>query len=87
MEEIFGEIIKFQKERGLEKNKNSIDALSQDSKENIDKFLSQKRIIEFTIRYENELHKNAETLKTYGKSELFTLAGREFYRAAINITQ
>ena len=73
-------------EEALEKNRKAINALPQDSEENIDRFLSQKRVIESTIRYETEYHKNVETLKTYDKSELFTIAGRQFYKINMQLT-
>lgn len=73
-------------EEALEKNGKAINALPQDSEENIDRFLSQKRIIESAIGYEKEFHKNVETLKAYDKSELFTIAGRQFYKVGIKLT-
>lgn len=73
-------------EEALEKNRKAIDTLPQDSEENIDRFLSQKHIIESTIGYEKEYQKNIETLKTYEKSELFTIAGRQFYKTSIKLT-
>lgn len=73
-------------EEALEKNRKAINALPQDSEENIDRFLSQKHIIESTIEYEKEYHKNVETLKTYDKSELFTIAGRQFYKINMRLT-
>ena len=73
-------------EEALEKNRKAINALPQDSEENIDRFLSQKHIIEYTIGYEKEYQKNVETLKKYDKSELFTIAGRQFYKTNIKLT-
>ncbi len=73
-------------DEALEKNRKAINALAQDSEENIDRFLSQKRVIESAIKYEKEYHKNVERLKTYDKSELFTIAGRQFYKINMRLT-
>lgn len=74
-------------EEALEKNRKAIDSLPGDeSEENIDRFISQKRSIESHIKYEKEYHKNVESLKAYDKSELFTIAGRKFYKTNIRLT-
>ena len=73
-------------EEALEKNSNAINALSQGGEESIERFLSQKRVIESNIKYEKEYQKNVETLKTYDKSELFTIAGRQFYKINMQLT-
>lgn len=73
-------------EESLEINRKAINARPQDSEENIDRFLSQKHRIESAIEYEKEYHKNVETLKTYDKSELFTIAGRKHYKINTQLT-
>ena len=73
-------------DEALEKNRKAINTLPKNSNEKIDSFLSQKHIIESTIKYEKEYHKNVETLKKYDKSELFTITGRQFYTNNVNLT-
>ena len=73
-------------DKALETNRKAINSLPKNTKENIDNFLSQKHLIEMYIKYEKEYQKNIETLKTYDKSELFTITGRQFYNTGITLT-
>ena len=74
-------------EEALEKNRKAINSLpGDDSKENFDDYLRQKDSINFYINYEKEYQNNLGILKTYPKDELFTIAGRHFYRNNINLT-
>lgn len=75
-------------EEAMEKNRKAINALpANNSKENLDDYLRQKDSINFYINYEKEYQRNLETLKKYSKDELFTIAGRKFYKNNINLTQ
>ena len=53
---------------------------SENSEENIDKYLMLRESIDFQINYEKTFQRNFETLKTYPKDELFTIAGTDYYR-------
>ena len=65
----------------LEKNRKAIDALPQsNSEENIDDYLRQRDSINFYIDYEKKYRRNLETLKRFSKDELFTIAGKEYYK-------
>ena len=50
------------------------------------RYLSQKHIIENTIGHENEYQRNAEALKAYDRSQLFTITGRRFHDTSIKLT-
>ena len=71
----------------MEINRKAIDSLPDDkSEESIDRFLSQRHIIELYLEQENEYWKNVEALKAYESSELFTIAGNRFHNSGIKIT-
>ena len=68
-------------------NKRAIDTLPGDkSEENIEDYFSQRDTIDFYIDYEKKYQKNVESIKSYDKSELFTIAGMHFYKNSINLT-
>lgn len=70
----------------LKINGRAIDALPGDkSEENIEHYNSQRETIEFYIKYEKRYLNNLETLKCYDKSELFTIAGMNFYKTSIDL--
>ena len=56
------------------------------SEESIDRFLSQRHIIELYLEQEKEYSKNVEALKAYDSSELFTIAGNRFHNSGIKFT-
>lgn len=64
----------------------AIKALSEDSDEDINKYLRMRDTIKFYIDYETKFQRNLETLKKYDKSELFTITGRNFYKNNISLT-
>lgn len=64
----------------------AMNCISDDSDEDIDKYLQMKDRIEFYIGYENEFQGNLETLKGYDRSELFTITGRRFYKNNMPLT-
>ena len=58
----------------------------ENSEEEIDKYLKLRDSINFYIDYERKYQGNLETLKKYDKSELFTIAGRYFYKNDVALT-
>ena len=58
----------------------------ENSEEDLDKYLGQRDTINSYIDQEKEYQRNLETLKTYPKEELFTIAGRHFYNNKILLT-
>ena len=58
----------------------------KNSEENIEKYLNLRDSIRFYIKYEMEFQKNLETVKKYGKSELFTITGRDHYKNKVDLT-
>ena len=67
-------------------NMRAINALpSENSEENIENYLSQRDTIVFYINYEMKFQKNFETLKSYPKDELFTIAGMHFYKNDVEL--
>ena len=70
----------------LEKNRKAINSIPHNSKENQNDYILQKDSINYLINHEKEYLRNLETLKTYSKDELFTIAGREFYKNNIHLT-
>ena len=74
-------------EEAKEKNIKAIASRpGENSEENIDKYLQQRDTINYYIDYEKEYQRNLETLKAYSKDELFTIAGRHFFKNNINLT-
>ena len=73
--------------KALEINGKAIDSLpGNKSEESIDRFLSQRHIIELYLEQEKEYWKNVEALKAYDSSELFTIAGNRFHNSGIKFT-
>ena len=73
-------------EEAKEKNIKAINARPGDnSEENLDKYLNQRDAINHYIDFEKEYQRNPETLKSFDKSELFTITGRHFYKNNINL--
>ena len=73
-------------EEAKEKNIKAMNARPGDnSEENLDKYLNQRDTINFYIDYEKEFQRNLETLKSFDKSKLFTITGRQFYKNNINL--
>ena len=70
-------------EEAKEKNMNAHPG--DNSKENLEKYLNQRDTINFYIDYERKFQRNLETLKSFDKSELFTITGRQFYKNNINL--
>lgn len=73
-------------EESLEITKRAIDALPENTEENMDNFTGLKHSIESAIGCEKEYLKNIETLKTYDKSELFTIVGTRHYNIGKPLT-
>ena len=58
----------------------------ENSEEDVEKYLQLRDSINFYIDYEKKFQQNLETLKKYDKSELFTIAGRKFYKNGVALT-
>jgi hypothetical protein len=71
-------------EEAKEKNMKAI--TSRHGEERYDKYLEQKDTIDFYIDYEMEYQRNLETLKSFDKSELFTITGRRFCKNDMDLT-
>ena len=56
------------------------------SEENLDKYLKMKDTINFYINYEKKYQKNVETIKSYSKEELFTIAGINYHKNDMKLT-
>lgn len=75
-------------EEALEKNRLATETLpGDDSEEDIERYLNQKRAIESAIKAEKEYLRNVERLKSYNKNELFTIVGMKFYNVDFNHSQ
>lgn len=71
----------------LEKITKAMETLPRkNSEENIEKYLKQKDSINFYIDYEKEFQKNVETIKSYAKDEMFTIAGINYHENGMNLT-
>lgn len=57
----------------------------ENSEEDLDKYLHQRDSINYCINYEREYLKNLETLKSFDKEELFTIAGMIHYKKSIDL--
>ena len=67
-------------EEAKEKNFKAINARpGENSEENIDKYLSQRDMINIYIGCEKEYRRNLSTLNLFSKDELFTIAGKQYY--------
>ena len=74
-------------EKALKINRKAIDVVqANNGEETVGRYLSQKHIIENTIGHENEYQRNAEALKAYDRSQLFTITGRRFHDTSIKLT-
>lgn len=57
----------------------AIRALPSETEEDIEKYLHHWDSVNFYIGYERRYQRNLESMKRYGRDELFTIAGRHFY--------
>lgn len=74
-------------EEAKEKNMDAISSRpGMKSEESLDKYLTQRDTIDFYIGYERKYRRNLEMLKSFDRDELFTIAGRNFYRNGIDLT-
>jgi tetratricopeptide (TPR) repeat protein len=74
-------------ELAKEKNLKAINARpGENSEEDLEKYLKQRDTINYYIDLEREYQRNLETLKSFDKSELFTITGIQFYKNNINLT-
>ena len=65
----------------------SMDSLSPDTSEDLNKYVRLMDSIDFYIEYENKFHSKLEILQKYDKSELFTLTGKRFYQNSVVLTE
>jgi len=69
------------------KAKSAINAINDNSKEDLEKYLQLMDQVKFYQKYENNYQKKLETIKQYPKNELFTITGTKFYKKTVNLTQ
>lgn len=58
----------------------------ENSEEDLEKYLRLRDSINFYIDYERKYQANLETIKKYGKNELFTIVGMNFYKNGVILT-
>lgn len=73
--------------KARKKISHSMDSLSPDTSEDLNKYIRLRDSIDFYTDYENKFQSKLEILKKYDKSELFTLTGKRFYKNGAVLTE